>query len=687
MKKGKSVRHMIFSILCVMLMILCANTQTKAETTREEADIFADMTLVVETDNPLTYFARAHGRLYASDRINTLGQANIRIDYNPILPWYDPDWWGGISHMGDFGIGTDGQTLGPLSLRWEFSRAYTSQNDPLHPLDMNVKIYVRLAYIEHPDGVLPPPQGPKMLELIIHRDPTTWHITGYTALSSTLDFQDVGRFAKQNTLPKVSGVAPSPAVTYHTIKESTIDGILPSTNIYFLEDNVMWHRNLGMPEVTLGHSGTPLQFEDSEFFEVPSEGYYALYQAGGGPLLFSNGTIGAIGIFNQHQTVMDSDGDATHFTRVLIVKTRTAPTVVLRYADGDLESEVFSDGTLNGGVEGWSNRSLIASLASEVQYGPYYTKIIDDEGREFYGETHRSPAELRFDNNTVGTDVTGVLVDDAKTIELSETATPVTLKIDKDSPIAGASADNGMLINESRDELSGMQATKVAIVKTGETPPDASVYEDFGDWQTFVVGEGQYDVYIIAIDKAGNKGTTTLTNQFLRGTTTDLEISKTVSGEYGSYHKAFEITITLKDTEEAPVNAAYSVTSNLADVTDYTITFTNGEGKVYVKHNETITIKGLLVGHTYTVRETDVTITDASSLYDVAYNGVVSEHGVTARLESSLAQVFIENVRDVIPETGIEENGGKIIMGGTLVLLASLIVLMFYCDRKKKTEQ
>jgi hypothetical protein len=292
-----------------------------------------------------------------------------------------------------------------------------------------------------------------------------------------------------------------------------------------------------------------------------------------------------------------------------------------------------------------------------------------------------------YDTNTTDTGIllTGVMVDDAKTTELSATTEPVTIKIDMDNPVAAVSYDTvtGTLIDESSDALSGLQTTKVAIVPAGATAPAETDYVVFSDWQSLINGNGEYDVYVIAIDNAGNKGSATLNNQRFIGATTSLEISKNVVGKYASLHQAFEVTVTLKDDAGNPVNSTYTATSDDSEIGDYSITFVEGVAIIHIKHGETVAIKGLPVGYTYTVQNTDTSISEGHSPYVVTYNGVASNTGVTSTLDSNVATVVIESIRDTIPDMGIFEESHKLAMSSVLVLFALLIAAITICERKR----
>ena len=423
---------------------------------------------------------------------------------------------------------------------------------------------------------------------------------------------------------------------------------------------------------------------------TPQNELYVLTDLGGQPMN-AGGLITGIGKTTWKHRVTDFDSDSTEFERDVTIQTEKKPNINLVYDNGDLAGTPFTDGTANGGIDGWSNvplRVVVNSKNDDDSYvvdGYYFNQISDNNGGIAHGDNQKEPASKVYATETVGTSVTGVMVDDAKTTELSATTEPVSMKIDMTNPVAAVSydLDTDTLINQSQDDLSGLRTTKVAIVPEGDPAPAEMAYRDFSEWQSFVNGYGQYDIYVTATDQAGNTATTTLINQLLRGGTTNLEISKTVVGKYGAYHRPFEVTVLLEDDQGMAVNGTYTVSSSLAEVNDYTVTFTGGKGVVYIKHGETITIKGVPVGYKYIVQETDEAVIAGDSLYSVTYNDTASANGITGVLEVSTAEVAIKNVRETIPDTGMEENQGILFMGSTLILLAFLVALNTYCSKKR----
>jgi len=167
-------------------------------------------------------------------------------------------------------------------------------------------------------------------------------------------------------------------------------------------------------------------------------------------------------------------------------------------------------------------------------------------------------------------------------------------------------------------------------------------------------------------------------------TNTTLDISKTVVGKYGAYHKAFEVMVALKDNQENAVNGTYPVSSSLAELDDYIVTFIDGEALVYIRHNETISLQELPIGYQYMVMEIDTTVTASESLYTVTYNEVINEMGISGILGEETAIVAIINLRETIPDTGINENNSTLLMNSILILLTFLIAMMRYFDKKRR---
>ena len=510
-------------------------------------------------------------------------------------------------------------------------------------------------------------------------------------LRASSDYQLYHSVTVNRYFPIVNSVTPSPV-------SSSVDsmvGMIPTNVIPPIElaKSNMGIRLLDMNTFSVhsGYTNRLLTLEHTNDTMLPTSQGYALINVSGAPM--NDGThVTGIGKTRWKQRVTDFDGDSTEFERDVTITTDKRPNILIAYATGDLENTPFTDGTANGGINGWSNIPLKATVHTKntdntyIVDGYYFNQLNDELGGITHGGGQKDDASTVYNSNTSGMWLTGVMVDNAKTTELSATTEPVTIKIDMDNPIAAVSYNTATdtLINDSSDALSGLQTTKVAIVSAGAAAPAESDYEDFSEWQSFISENGQYDIYVLAIDNAGNKATATLSNQLLTGLGTSLEVSKTVVGKYGDYNKRFEVTVTLKDDADNPVNATYTARSSVAATGDFQVTFANGVAIIHVTHGETVAIQGLSNGYTYTVKETDVAVTQGNSPYQVTYNGNASETGITNTLGAATAQVAIENTRETIPDMGIFEESHKFAIGSAVLLFASLIITITICERKRK---
>ena len=507
-----------------------------------------------------------------------------------------------------------------------------------------------------------------------------------------VDFASNGQeieFGTQTTsyAPIINTVTPNPSsntMPGYTAQAGKISALARDVQ---LTDSLTLQSFNDLLDVKSGSTNRPL----TQVTTPSSEGY-RLTNISGEPL--NNGTnITGISKSVWAQRVTDFAGNSTEFERDVTIRTTNKPNIEILYDGGSLAGTRYTDGIANGGRNGWSNVPLRANVstangASHIVDGYYFNQLNDNKGGQAHGSSQKATAARRYEDNTdtSGINVTGVMVDAAKTTELSQRTDQVTLKIDQTSPNADATYNPATetLTNLSSDALSGLHSTQVAIVPAGSDAPAESVYRNFNEWKTFINKMEQYDIHVLATDNAGNKGTKVLSNQFLRGAFTNLEISKTVAGKYGSYHRPFEVSIFLQNEQGIMANGTYTVSSSLASVADTQVTFASGRAIVHVRHDETLTIKDLPEQHRFTVRETDVAIVDTNSPYTVSYNGETHAEGFSGQLSGVNASVAIRNVRESIPETGIGGDNNKLLMGSTLILLAFLVVTFAYCDKKRR---
>ena len=490
--------------------------------------------------------------------------------------------------------------------------------------------------------------------------------------------------------PIINDRVPNPASEETQFGIGRVDGILSNVSVELSDTLHLWDAS-GVRNVKSGGTHTLLT-QVGDGWPFPPNGYFLHEWIAGAPM--NDGTfVTGIGNSTWIQKVTDFDGDSTEFASNVKITTSLKPMISLVYATGALENTTFSDGTANGGVDGWSNVPLKATVLTRntdntyIVNGYYFNRLNDELGGSTHGSAHKENASAVYNASTTNAGIwlTGVMVDDAKTTELSATTEPVTIKIDMENPVAAVSYDTvtDTLVNDSSDTLSGLQTTTVAIVQAGAPVPAESDYVEFANWETLINGNGEYDVYVIAIDNAGNQATTTLHNQLFTGSATSLEISKTVVGKYGEYNKPFEITVTLKDDANNLVNGSYEVTSSMADIGNYSVTFTAGKAVLHIRHGEMIAINGLPLGYTYTVQNTDKSITEGHSPYIVTYNGSASATGITNTLDSNVAQVMIASTRETIPDMGIFEENHNFAIGSALLLLSALITTITICERKR----
>lgn len=85
--------------------------------------------------------------------------------------------------------------------------------------------------------------------------------------------------------------------------------------------------------------------------------------------------------------------------------------------------------------------------------------------------------------------------------------------------------------------------------------------------------------------------------------TYDLTISKTVKGAFGNKAKQFECTVTLKDSNDKPLNGFYTLKRGDTEIPVLFDVY--GQAKIGVSHGEDAVIKNLPVGTKFIVTETD----------------------------------------------------------------------------------
>lgn len=204
---------------------------------------------------------------------------------------------------------------------------------------------------------------------------------------------------------------------------------------------------------------------------------------------------------------------------------------------------------------------------------------------------------------------------------------------------------------------------------------------DYGTSQTVTLG-GAVDSATVAVTNTRKTG--------------KLELSKTVTGDFGDKSKYFEFTLTLKDADGAPITdpsviqatatGTFALNSDgtggpTTDAPTVTLTFTGGVANVYLKHNGNITVSGLPVGITCHIAETGV------GGYTTTNTGLDTNGDVT--IASNKSEVTFTNKCELAVPTGL---GGDTGVYQLMVSMAGLAVLIsgagwFVMRRRKNREE
>lgn len=194
----------------------------------------------------------------------------------------------------------------------------------------------------------------------------------------------------------------------------------------------------------------------------------------------------------------------------------------------------------------------------------------------------------------------------------------------------------------------------------------------------------------------GNNDTTEKTTGFVNEyTTNDLTISKTVTGNQGDKNEYFKFTVEI-ETNTSNAGNKYSVdltnaTSTAIDVEEGTSHVNPAEltvgddGKVtqvfYLKHNESIIIKGLTASTKYTVTET-VAEAEGYTTSNKVNNVESSDEMTTGENNMSTdASVAFENNKQVNTPTGIITTFAPYII---MVALAAFVAFFFLRRRTRE---
>ena len=211
-------------------------------------------------------------------------------------------------------------------------------------------------------------------------------------------------------------------------------------------------------------------------------------------------------------------------SRKITVRTVDSPAIQMNYSIGAVDANhdsiaglpysVADVTTASGGEAGWTNQPLDIKVNPNSIQGTFDT-LLKIPTLPTVVATNSEAIYTGYYENTPDSGITasGVLaqVEDTSTPEIENdndlSATVYgTWKIDKTPPVVGATHDGGFSFTDtSTDALSGLSSSKpslIAIVPNGITPVDSD-YDIFDNSPT--LAQDNYDVWVWATDKAGNK--------------------------------------------------------------------------------------------------------------------------------------------------------------------------------------
>lgn len=147
-----------------------------------------------------------------------------------------------------------------------------------------------------------------------------------------------------------------------------------------------------------------------------------------------------------------------------------------------------------------------------------------------------------------------------------------------------------------------------------------------------------------------------------------LMVEKQVDGDYGNTEKQFTIKITLKDGQGKPISGEYTTDSSGKVVFDV-----NGEAEVTLKDSDSITIRGLAPGSSYTVQEELPPGSEYTASYYINYSDdPVKGNCAEGILSNGDANVRVVNTRGGVPDSGIGSLGTPGILAVGIVLLGGM---------------
>lgn len=179
---------------------------------------------------------------------------------------------------------------------------------------------------------------------------------------------------------------------------------------------------------------------------------------------------------------------------------------------------------------------------------------------------------------------------------------------------------------------------------------------------TVIEADGKIRVAAVHAEADGEAKSDSFPNTYSAG---NLSFSKTVTGNLGDRSKYFKVTVTLTGEAGKTYAASYEVTGG-SDARNPATVSVGTPAVFWLRHGETITVKNLPYGVSYTVTEDNYT----ADGYNTSYSYSDDDKVITAGAES----VGITNNKGATVDTGIGTNNIPYI--AALVLAALGLVLL-----------
>lgn len=183
--------------------------------------------------------------------------------------------------------------------------------------------------------------------------------------------------------------------------------------------------------------------------------------------------------------------------------------------------------------------------------------------------------------------------------------------------------------------------------------------------------DGLLEIAAIHAEGDGDEKEDSFENEYSAG---DLVITKTVTGNMGDQSMYFDVTVTLKAPEGDTVGAPITISGGSNTENPETVAGGwTGEKTVplKIKHGETITLKNLPYGVTYTVDEADY----SSDKYETS-----GEVTTATAIDAASVTVSIVNKKEIPIDTGISLDSLPYIL--LLVAVAAVVVVMIIRKRR-----